>query len=95
MKGHAWLVRQVNSGERWVPCLETTLSFRKALAENQSPSSQDQQRHAQKSEAWTLIGPAEVMVHKEKMVLRRHQNSGQTSRWLLLLQHLGHSGLLG
>ena len=93
MRGHAWLVRQVNSGERWVPCLETTLGFRKAPAENQSPSSQDQQRHPGKSEAWTLTGPAEVMVHKGQMLLRRHQSNGQTSRWPLLLQHLGHSGL--
>lgn len=93
MRGHAWLVRQVNSGERWVLCLETTLGFRKAPAENQSPSSQDQQRHPGKSGAWTLTGPAEVMVHKGKMLLRRHQSNGQTSRWPLLLQHLGHSGL--
>ena len=46
-----------------------------------------------KSEAWTLIGPAEVMVHQGKMLLRRHQNNGQASRWPLLLHHLGHTGL--
>lgn len=36
MRGHAWLVRQVNSGERWVACLETTLGFRKVSAENKA-----------------------------------------------------------